>query len=107
MTYGHTLDLMGEMLKVDDEGLCVLAGQCDSAAAEFVGGRTDRPAGPAGQATTAAVSRGHDTVTAAAAVFARRMTASGVKLRAAAASYVSADCGSNEHIAAAGRSIEV
>ena len=94
-------------MEVDDEGLCVLAGQCDAAAIALLSSRSDVPRTSAGQATVAAVSRGNDTVVAAASVFAERMTANSAKLRAAAAAYVSVDNVSSKRIVAAGRSIEV
>ncbi|MUL47948.1 hypothetical protein FZI85_11725 [Mycobacterium sp. CBMA293] len=96
---------MGDVLKVSSEGLHVLAARCDTAAAAVT---TIPPApGPMHQATAAAVAIGYEALSAAGVALAGRATATGAKVRTAAAGYTSIDEGSAQDLAAVAGTIEV
>ncbi|MUL76461.1 type VII secretion target [Mycolicibacterium sp. CBMA 226] len=94
---------MAGSIKVDDDGLNTLAGQCDTAATTLAGAPRPATGGSLHQATTAAVEHGYVLIQAASGALAGRATSTGTKLRTAATAYASTDEASGQQI----RTIEV
>jgi hypothetical protein len=97
---------VGDILRVNSDGLRALASQCDAAAA---GVSTIAPTGGGHpfQATASAVAAGHGAVSSIGAALAARATSFGYKLRTADGVYRTADADSGQNLGAVARSIEV
>jgi hypothetical protein len=98
---------VGDQIEVDDGGLHVLAGLCDTVTAALTTTVVAPAAGPAEQATAAAVAGGHTLVETVAAALTAHAADTGAKVRSAAGVYSGTDHGSAENLSAVGRSVEV
>ena len=96
------LQIVGEHVTVDSDGLLSHAGVCDTAAAAIRAAafRAAAPsaAGHLTQATTAAVAQGHALIDAIAARLSERATATGTTLCTAAGKYAGTDSDSAQSI---------
>jgi hypothetical protein len=95
------------LLRVDVNGLGVLAGNCEALAGELDGVVAPTATGSSYQATSAAANAVYGDVGVAGAALVARMRATAAKLTAASAAYASQDAGSAGDIEAAAESVEV
>jgi hypothetical protein len=97
-TCGYRLDHVGDAIRVSNDGLRVLAAQCDAAAEALSSSAAPAVPGPPCQATAVATTCGYTHLESAAAVLARRVATTGAKLRAAGTIYVDGDEASADQI---------
>jgi hypothetical protein len=95
------------LLRVDANGLGVLASKCESLAGELNGIVAPGGVGPTCQATSAAVNAVHADIGSTSAALVARMQATVAKLSAAGTAYGSQDGSSAIDLETAGESVEV
>lgn len=96
---------MGDTLKVDGDGLQVLATRCETAATSLTDS-TSPTVGPSIQATAAAVTEAHELVSTTAVVLAERAGFTAKYLRIADGVYRTTDVLSARNLGAVDRPVE-